>query len=277
MHVTDWLTVRPNLQYIKQPGGVDEVDNALVAGIKIQTVFFEHRASGITVLQAADLIGQARVSVAIDLGLGIGDHIEQCLGDGQVIALVAQVVVAAVQCQGGAFLGADAAGEVAEVVGGQGDVGVEGLAHGLAVVPGLGDGEQFQVLLDAVGDLQQDVRVLETLPASMAFLCPNVNSYRRFGSQFYVPNAPSWGLDNRTVALRVPTGSPDAVRLEHRRITSPGTDFGAGGELGDSARITSPDPGLGAGGELGDSARITSPGPGLGAGGELGDSAAVPW
>ncbi len=40
VHVTDWLTVRPNLQYIKQPGGVDEVDNALVAGIKIQTVFF---------------------------------------------------------------------------------------------------------------------------------------------------------------------------------------------------------------------------------------------
>ncbi|MCS7933938.1 hypothetical protein ABMY87_24085, partial [Pseudomonas aeruginosa] len=25
--------------YIKQPGGVGEVDNALVAGIKIQTVF----------------------------------------------------------------------------------------------------------------------------------------------------------------------------------------------------------------------------------------------
>lgn len=46
--------------------------------------------------------------------------------------------------------------------------------------------------------------------------CGEVNSYRRFGSQFYVPNAPSWGLDNRTVALRVPTGSPDAVRLEHR-------------------------------------------------------------
>ncbi|MGS0740087.1 hypothetical protein ACVBEG_26955 [Pseudomonas sp. GG8] len=27
----------------------------------------------------------------------------------------------------------------------------------------------------------------------MAFLCPNVNSYRRFGAQFYVPNSPSWG------------------------------------------------------------------------------------
>ncbi|MCM2320177.1 glutamine synthetase [Pseudomonas linyingensis] len=58
--------------------------------------------------------------------------------------------------------------------------------------------------------------VLEALPASMAFLCPNVNSYRRFGSQFYVPNAPSWGLDNRTVALRVPTGNPDALRIEQR-------------------------------------------------------------
>jgi glutamine synthetase len=58
--------------------------------------------------------------------------------------------------------------------------------------------------------------VLESMPAAMAFLCPNVNSYRRFGAQFCVPNAPSWGLDNRTVALRVPTDSPDALRLEHR-------------------------------------------------------------
>ncbi|MGC3130636.1 carbohydrate porin, partial [Pseudomonas aeruginosa] len=39
VHVTDWVTVRANLQYIKPPGGVDEVDNALVAGIKILTVF----------------------------------------------------------------------------------------------------------------------------------------------------------------------------------------------------------------------------------------------
>ncbi|KAB0687536.1 glutamine synthetase, partial [Pseudomonas aeruginosa] len=56
------------------------------------------------------------------------------------------------------------------------------------------DPEQNAALRHAIGG------VLETLPASMAFLCPNVNSYRRFGSQFYVPNAPSWGLDNRTVA-----------------------------------------------------------------------------
>jgi porin len=39
VHVTDWLTVRPNLQYVKSPGGVDDVQNALVAGIKIQSKF----------------------------------------------------------------------------------------------------------------------------------------------------------------------------------------------------------------------------------------------
>jgi porin len=38
-HVTDWLTVRPNLQYVKSPGGVTEADNALVAGLKIQSKF----------------------------------------------------------------------------------------------------------------------------------------------------------------------------------------------------------------------------------------------
>jgi len=69
---------------------------------------------------------------------------------------------------------------------------------------------ESDVLRHAIGG------VLETMPASMAFLCPNVNSYRRFGAQFYVPNAPSWGLDNRTVAVRVPTGSADSVRIEHR-------------------------------------------------------------
>ncbi|MNK86103.1 hypothetical protein D3C87_1060060 [compost metagenome] len=54
-----------------------------------------------------------------------------------------------------AFLGADAAGEVTEVVGSQRHVGVQGFAHGLAVVPGFGDGQHLKVLLDAVGDFQQ--------------------------------------------------------------------------------------------------------------------------
>ncbi len=62
-----------------------------------------------------------------------------------------------VQLGSGAFLRAQAAGEVAEVVSRQRDVGVQGFAYGFAVVPGFGDGQQFEVLLDAVGDFQQDV------------------------------------------------------------------------------------------------------------------------
>jgi len=66
------------------------------------------------------------------------------------------------------------------------------------------------ILKHAIGGIR------ETMAATMALLCPNVNSYRRFGSQFYVPNAPSWGLENRTVALRVPTGVAENIRIEHR-------------------------------------------------------------
>ncbi|VVO41178.1 hypothetical protein PS833_05850 [Pseudomonas fluorescens] len=64
----------------------------------------------------------------------------------------------AVDLGGAAFLRTDATGVVAEVVGGQRDVGVEGFAHGLAVVPGFGDCQDFQVLFDAVGDFQQHQR-----------------------------------------------------------------------------------------------------------------------
>ncbi len=39
VHVTDWLTVRPNVQYVRNPGGVYEVDNAWVAGVKLQASF----------------------------------------------------------------------------------------------------------------------------------------------------------------------------------------------------------------------------------------------
>jgi hypothetical protein len=57
-------------------------------------------------------------------------------------------------------LGAQGAGEVAEVVSREGDVGVQRLADGLAVVDGLGVSQHLEVGLDAVGDLEQDVRAL---------------------------------------------------------------------------------------------------------------------
>ena len=51
-----------------------------------------------------------------------------------------------------ALLGAHRAGEVAEVVDRQRHVGAQRLAHRLAVLPALGDGEHLEVLLDRVGD-----------------------------------------------------------------------------------------------------------------------------
>ncbi|MOA12214.1 Porin B precursor [compost metagenome] len=39
VHVADWLTVRPNVQYVRHPGGVNEVDDAVVIGFKIQSSF----------------------------------------------------------------------------------------------------------------------------------------------------------------------------------------------------------------------------------------------
>tara|TARA_R110000796_G_scaffold251533_2_gene383201 strand:- start:110 stop:1519 length:1410 start_codon:yes stop_codon:yes gene_type:complete len=72
------------------------------------------------------------------------------------------------------------------------------------------DGTLSNTLRWAIGGL------LQTLPEYMAFLCPNVNSYRRFSPSFFVPCAPTWGIDNRTVAVRVPGGDPESMRIEHR-------------------------------------------------------------
>ncbi|SHF51578.1 glutamine synthetase [Modicisalibacter ilicicola DSM 19980] len=58
--------------------------------------------------------------------------------------------------------------------------------------------------------------VLDLMPASMAIFAPNLNSYRRFQPSLYVPMAPSWGYDNRSVAVRIPSGANAARRIEHR-------------------------------------------------------------
>ena len=51
----------------------------------------------------------------------------------------------------------------------------------------------------------------------MALLAPNVNSYRRYEPNIFVPISRSWGHENRSVALRVPaSGGGAARRIEHR-------------------------------------------------------------
>ncbi|MGH8485161.1 MAG: glutamine synthetase family protein, partial [Pseudomonas sp.] len=65
--------------------------------------------------------------------------------------------------------------------------------------------------------LRQSVAgMLKHLLDSLLLFCPNANSYRRFQANSYAPLAPTWGVDNRTVSLRVPGGPANSRHIEHR-------------------------------------------------------------
>lgn len=51
---------------------------------------------------------------------------------------------------------------------------------------------------------------------AMAIFAPNLNAYRRFAPDQFVPVNISWGFNNRSVAFRVPAGGGAARRIEHR-------------------------------------------------------------
>ncbi|MFC0268282.1 glutamine synthetase family protein [Kushneria aurantia] len=85
------------------------------------------------------------------------------------------------------------------------------------------DGDGHNVLAAADGNPMGSERlrhaiagVLELMPASMAVCAPNLNAFRRFQPGLYVPLTPCWGFDNRSVAVRIPSGPAAATRLEHR-------------------------------------------------------------
>jgi glutamine synthetase len=58
--------------------------------------------------------------------------------------------------------------------------------------------------------------MLATLNDALAIFCPNANSFRRFQANSYAPLAKSWGVNNRTVSLRVPGGPANSRHVEHR-------------------------------------------------------------
>ncbi|RWA57867.1 glutamine synthetase family protein [Mesorhizobium sp.] len=73
------------------------------------------------------------------------------------------------------------------------------------------EGEKWSPkLLSALGGL------IQTMAESMLVFAPHANSWRRFVSQSYAPVAPTWGVNNRSVALRVPAGDARNRRIEHR-------------------------------------------------------------
>jgi glutamine synthetase len=55
-----------------------------------------------------------------------------------------------------------------------------------------------------------------TMADAMLIFAPTANSYRRYRSEAYVPLNPSWAVNNRGVALRIPASTPENRRIEHR-------------------------------------------------------------
>jgi glutamine synthetase len=72
------------------------------------------------------------------------------------------------------------------------------------------DGELSPLMLHAIAGVRN------TIGDSMVILAPFLNSWRRFASTVYSPASDSWGFDNRTTAVRVPTTPGHARHFEHR-------------------------------------------------------------
>jgi glutamine synthetase len=70
--------------------------------------------------------------------------------------------------------------------------------------------EGSALLRQAIAGMQK------TMAESVAIFAPNGNSYRRFRPSSYAPIAPTWGVNNRSVSLRVPAGPPASRHIEHR-------------------------------------------------------------
>ena len=62
---------------------------------------------------------------------------------------------------------------------------------------------------------------LKCLPEILPMFAPTVNSYKRLVDGYWAPTKPTWGVDNRTTAMRVIPAGPKSTRLETR---VPGSD-----------------------------------------------------
>ena len=54
------------------------------------------------------------------------------------------------------------------------------------------------------------------MPELLAMVAPTINSYRRLIPGFWAPTDSTWGIENRTTALRVIPGSAKSQRVEYR-------------------------------------------------------------
>lgn len=73
-----------------------------------------------------------------------------------------------------------------------------------------GDGAPNGLLRHAIGGLAA------TMGDAMLVFAPHANSWRRYVAGLYAPVQPTWGINDRSVALRIPAGPVTARRVEHR-------------------------------------------------------------
>jgi glutamine synthetase len=72
------------------------------------------------------------------------------------------------------------------------------------------DGEPSPEFYWFIGGMQK------FLGAAMPLMAPNINSYRRLRRWSTAPINVHWGIENRTVGLRVPISGPESRRVENR-------------------------------------------------------------
>jgi glutamine synthetase len=58
---------------------------------------------------------------------------------------------------------------------------------------------------------------LALMPEMTALVSPTINSYKRYVPGVWAPLNASWGIENRTCAIRAIPGTPKSTRLEHRQ------------------------------------------------------------
>ena len=63
------------------------------------------------------------------------------------------------------------------------------------------------------------------MPEFLALVAPTVNSYSRMVPGFWAPTDATWGIENRTTALRVIAGSPSSQRVEYRLGSADGNPY----------------------------------------------------
>lgn len=63
------------------------------------------------------------------------------------------------------------------------------------------------------------------MPELLAMIAPTVNSYTRLIPGFWAPTAATWGVENRTCALRVIPGDAKSQRVEYRIAAADGNPY----------------------------------------------------